>query len=47
MAKHLEYVQQLEHLKVTLDEMNEIIEKYRTIKEWAYIIHDNYLCSGK
>lgn len=40
MPRHLEYSQQLEHLKVSLDEMEKIIDKHRTIKEWAYIIHD-------
>lgn len=40
MAKHCEYEQQLRHLKVTLDEMQDIIDKHRTIKEWAYIIHN-------
>lgn len=40
MAKHCEYVQQLGHLKVRLEEIEDIIDKYRTIKEWAYIIHD-------
>ena len=28
MAKHCEYEQQLRHLKVTLDEMQDIIDKY-------------------
>ena len=40
MPRHLEYSQQLEHLKVTLEEMQQIINKHRTIKGWAYIIHD-------
>jgi len=40
MSKHCEYVQELKHLKVTLDEIEVIIQKHRTIKEWAYIIHD-------
>ena len=40
MAKHCEYVQYLEHLKIKLDDLENILEKYRTIKEWAYIIHD-------
>lgn len=40
MPRHLEYSQQLEHLKVSLEEMEEIIDKHRTIKEWAYIVHD-------
>lgn len=40
MAKHCEYVQYLEHLKIKLEDLENILEKYRTIKEWAYIIHD-------
>lgn len=40
MAKHCEYVQQLKHLKVNLNEIEDIIERHKTIKEWAYIIHD-------
>ena len=40
MAKHCEYVQQLKHLKVKLEDIEKIIESHRTIKEWAYIIHD-------
>ena len=40
MAKHCEYVQQLKHLKVGLNEIENIIERHKTIKEWAYIIHD-------
>ncbi len=47
MPRHLEYQQQLEHLKVSLDEMEEIIEKHRTIKEWAYIIHDKDVYTKK
>lgn len=40
MAKHCEYMQYLKHLKIKLENLEEIIEKHRTIKEWAYIIHD-------
>jgi len=40
MARHCEYVQQIKHLKVTLKEIDDIISSHRTIKEWAYIIHD-------
>lgn len=40
MAKHCEYVQQLKHLKVKLEDIQHIIDTHRTIKEWAYIIHD-------
>lgn len=40
MAKHCEYVQQIKHLKVQLNEIEDIIERHKTIKEWAYIIHD-------
>ena len=40
MPKHCEYVQEMEHLKVGFDEIEKIIERHRTIKEWAYIIHD-------
>lgn len=40
MAKHCEYSQQLKHLKVKLEDIEKIIESHRTIKEWAYIIHD-------
>lgn len=40
MAKHCEYVQQLKHMKVNLNEIEDIIERHKTIKEWAYIIHD-------
>ena len=40
MAKHCEYMQYLKHLKIKLEDLEDIIEKHRTIKEWAYIIHD-------
>ena len=40
MARHCEYVQQLKHMKVQLKEIEDIIERHKTIKEWAYIIHD-------
>ena len=40
MARHCEYVQQLKHMKVQLNEIEDIIERHKTIKEWAYIIHD-------
>ncbi len=40
MAKHCEYMQQIKHLKVGLSEIEDIIERHKTIKEWAYIIHD-------
>ena len=40
MAKHCEYVQQLKHMKININEIESIIERHRTIKEWAYIIHD-------
>ncbi len=48
MAKHCEYSQQIKHLKVSLEEMQEIIDKHRTIKEWAYIIdsHAFYDCTS-
>lgn len=39
-VKHCEYVQQLKHLKVNLDEIQTIIDKHTIIKQWAYIIHD-------
>ena len=47
MAKHCEYSQQIKHLKVSLEEMQEIIDKHRTIKEWAYIIHDKDVYTKK
>ena len=47
MAKHCEYSQQIKHLKVSLEEMQEIIDKHRTIKEWAYIIHDKDVYTQK
>ncbi len=40
MAKHCEYMQYLEHLKIKLENLENIIDTHRTIKEWAYIIHD-------
>lgn len=38
--KHCEYVQQLKHLKFNLNEIEDIIAQHKTIKKWAYIIHD-------
>lgn len=40
MAKHCEYVQQLKHLKIKLEELESVISMHKTIKKWAYIIHD-------
>ena len=40
MAKHCEYEQQLRHMKMSIEEMREVIDKHSTIKHWAYIIHD-------
>ena len=40
MAKHCEYVQQIEHLKLSLEEIENKITTLKTIKYWAYIIHD-------
>ena len=40
MPKHCEYVQQLKHLKIKIEDIEKVINSYRTIKEWAYIIHD-------
>lgn len=40
MAKHCEYVQQIKHLKIKVEEIKGVIEKHSTIKHWAYIIHD-------
>lgn len=38
--RHCEYVQQLRFLKTPLEEIENTIADYRTIKQWAYIIHD-------
>lgn len=38
--RHCEYVQQLRFLKIPLEEIENTIADYRTIKQWAYIIHD-------
>lgn len=40
MARHCEYSQQIRHLKMSIDEIVSTINKHKTIKEWAYIIHD-------
>lgn len=40
MPKHAEYVQQLNYLKVNLNEIENIIQEHKTIKHYAYIIHD-------
>ena len=40
MAKHCEYVQQLEHLKIPFESFSDVFSRYKTIKEYAYIIHD-------
>lgn len=37
MPKHCEYVQELKYLKV---DVQDTLEKYTTIKEWAWIVHD-------
>lgn len=47
MAKHCEYSQQLKHLKVKLEDIEKVIESHRTIKEWAYIIHDKDVYTKK
>ncbi len=47
MSKHCEYVQQIKHLKFKIDDLEKIINTHRTIKEWAYIIHDkDYKSNG-
>lgn len=37
--KYAEYVQQLDHLKVPLEGLKEVLEK-RPLKRWCYIVHD-------
>lgn len=39
-VKHCEYVQQLKHLQISLDDIPKIISDHTIIKEWAYIIHN-------
>ena len=41
MPRHCEYVQQIKHLKVPIEDFQTaIFDKYKTIKQYAYIIHD-------
>lgn len=40
MPKRFEYVQQLKHLKVKLEEIPDICEKYDSIKKYNIIVHD-------
>lgn len=37
--KYAEYVQQLDHLKMPLERLKEVLEK-RPLKRWCYIVHD-------
>lgn len=43
MPKHCEYMQQIKHLKFSMEEIKKTIKEHSTIKYWAYIIHDKDL----
>lgn len=47
MAKHCEYVQQLAHLKVLPEEIEEIVKKKSVVKKYAFIVHDRDVYSEK
>ena len=40
MPKHCEYVQQIKHLKKSMEEIEKTLNEHTVVKQWAYIIHD-------
>lgn len=38
--KYAEYLQQIKHMKMTIDEMEQMLKNNKYIERWAYCIHD-------